>query len=53
MAKHGDEAEDKKLVKHMVKHSALKMKGGGGVSNENRKKYGRNLARAHNQKGGR
>jgi hypothetical protein len=51
MAKHSDAAEDKKMIKHMVKSSSLKMKKGGGVSGASMKKYGRNLARAKNQSG--
>ena len=51
MAKHDDVAEDRKMIKHMVKPGALKMKKGGGVSNAAMKKYGRNMARAMNQRG--
>jgi hypothetical protein len=50
VAKHSDEAEDKKLVKRMVKPNALKMRGGG-VSNADRAKYGRNMAKVMNQRG--
>lgn len=46
---HSDEAEDRKMVKKMVKPAALKMKGGG-VTGLAMKKYGRNVARAMNQK---
>jgi hypothetical protein len=51
MAKHDDVAEDKKLIKQTVKKSALKGMKKGGVTSLDMKKYGRNLARAMNQKG--
>jgi hypothetical protein len=53
MAKHDDVAEDKKLIKSMVKPSAVKkgMKKGGPTGKDMRA-VGRNLARAHNQKPG-
>ena len=50
MAKHDDAAEDRKMIKHMVKPGALKMKKGG-VTSQAMKKYGRNMARAMNQRG--
>lgn len=50
MAKHDDVAEDKKLIKQTVKKSALKGMKKGGVTSLEMKKYGRNLARAMNQK---
>lgn len=51
MAKHDDVAEDKKLIKSMVKPASLK-KGmaKGGVTSESMKKYGRNMARVMNQR---
>jgi hypothetical protein len=49
--KHSDIAEDKKLVKKMVKKDALKGMKKGGVTSAAMKKYGRNVARAMNQKG--
>ena len=63
MAKHDDIAEDKKLIKKAIKmHDAQEHKGGkgtnlaklkkGGVTGESMRKFGRNLARAKNQKGG-
>ena len=51
MAKHDDLAEDKKLIKKMVKPSSIKGMKKGGVTSADMKKYGRNLARAMNQKG--
>lgn len=59
---HDDEAEDKKLIKKAFKmHDQQEHKGGkgtnlsklkkGGVANADLKKYGRNLARAMNQRG--
>lgn len=48
---HDDAAEDRKMVKKMVKPGALKMKKGGGVTSASMKKYGRNMARAMNQRG--
>lgn len=48
--KHDDIAEDKKLIKQTVKKSALKGMKKGGVTSLEMKKYGRNLARAMNQK---
>ena len=50
MAKHDDVAEDKKLIKQVVKKEALKGMKKGGVTGEAMRKYGRNLARAMNQK---
>jgi len=47
---HDDVKEDRKMIKKMVKPGALKMKGGG-VTGQAMKKYGRNLARAMNQRG--
>jgi hypothetical protein len=51
MAKHDDVAEDKKLIKSMVKPSAVKkgMKKGG-VTGKEMRAVGRNMARAMNQK---
>jgi len=51
MAKHDDVAEDKKLIKKVVKKEALKGMKKGGVTGESMRKYGRNLARAKNQGG--
>ena len=48
--KHDDIKEDKKLIKETVKKSALKGMKKGGVTSLEAKKYGRNLARAMNQK---
>lgn len=48
--KHDDIAEDKKLIKQTVKKTALKGMKKGGVTSLEMKKYGRNLARAMNQK---
>jgi hypothetical protein len=61
MAKHDDIAEDKKLIKKAFKmHDDQEHKGGkgtnlsklkkGGVTSEAMKKYGRNVARAMNQR---
>ena len=50
MAKHSDVAQDKKMIKSMVKPGALRMKAGGPTSMD-RKKFGRNLSRAKNQGG--
>jgi hypothetical protein len=52
MAKHDDVAEDKKLIKKMVKPASLKMKKGG-VTGKEMRAVGRNMARANNQKSGR
>jgi hypothetical protein len=51
MAKHDDVAEDKKLIKSMVKPSAVKkgMKKGG-VTGKEMRAVGRNMARANNQR---
>lgn len=49
--KHEDVAADKALIKKTVKPSALKGMKKGGVTSLEMKKYGRNLARAMNQKG--
>ena len=60
--KHDDIAEDKKLIKKAFKmHDKQEHKGGkgtnlsklkkGGVASMDMKKYGRNLARAMNQRG--
>ena len=49
--KHDDVAEDKKLIKKVVKKEALKGFKKGGVTGEAMRKYGRNLARAKNQGG--
>lgn len=49
MAKHDDAAEDKKMIKQMVKKDALKGMKKGGVTSADMKKFGRNLARAKNQ----
>lgn len=60
--KHDDIAEDKKLIKKAFKmHDKQEHKGGkgtnlsklkkGGVTSMDMKKYGRNLARAMNQRG--
>ena len=48
--KHEDIKEDKKMIKQMVKKEALKGMKKGGVTSLEMKKYGRNLARAMNQK---
>ena len=48
--KHDDVKEDKKLIKQVVKKEALKGMKKGGVTSASMKKYGRNLARAMNQK---
>ena len=50
MAKHDDVKEDKALIKKVVKPEALKGMKKGGVTSLEMKKYGRNLARAMNQK---
>ena len=50
MAKHDDVKEDKALIKKVVKKEALKGMKKGGVTSLEMKKYGRNLARAMNQK---
>ena len=50
MAKHSDVTEDKKLIKQVVKKEALKGMKKGGVTSLEMKKYGRNVARALNQK---
>jgi hypothetical protein len=47
---HDDAAEDRKMIKKMVKPGAMKMKKGGPTSMD-RKKYGRNMSRAMNQRG--
>ena len=47
--KHDDMAEDKKLIKKVVKKEALKGMKKGGVTSLEMKKMGRNLARAKNQ----
>lgn len=49
MAKHDDVAEDKKMIKNMVKKEALKGMKKGGVTSLEMRKFGRNLARAKNQ----
>lgn len=59
--KHDDIAEDKKLIKkafsmhdkqeHKGKHTNLSKLSKGGVTSLDMKKYGRNLARAMNQRG--
>ena len=49
--KHDDVAEDKKLIKQTVKKEALKGFKKGGPTSMDRRKYGRNLARAKNQGG--
>lgn len=49
--KHEDIAADKALIKKTVKKEALKGMKKGGVTSLDMKKYGRNLARAMNQKG--
>ena len=49
--KHDDVKEDKALIKQVVKKEALKGMKKGGVTSAAMKKYGRNLARAMNQKG--
>ena len=61
MAKHDDVAQDKKMIKkafsehdsqlHSGKKTKLSLKKGGPTSLD-RKKFGRNLSRAMNQKGG-
>jgi hypothetical protein len=54
MAKHADEAQDKKLIAKMIKQSEKKEPKGmkkGGVTSSDMKKYGRNMARAMNQRG--
>ena len=51
--KHDDVAEDKKLIKQTVKKSALKGMKKGGPTSMDRKKFGKNLSRAMNQKSGR
>ena len=48
-SKHDDVAEDKKLIKKVVKKEALKGMKKGGVTSLEMKKFGRNLARAKNQ----
>ena len=48
--KHDDVKEDKALIKKVVKKEALKGMKKGGVTSLEAKKYGRNLARAMNQK---
>jgi hypothetical protein len=48
---HSDAKEDRKMIKHMVKPGALKMKGGG-KTNSNMLKYGRNMAKIKAQRGG-
>lgn len=60
MAKHDDIVEDKKLIKKAVGMHDKQLHGGkktylkglkkGGVTSAEAKKYGRNLARAMNQK---
>jgi len=56
MAKHEDEAEDKKLFKKMIKAEekklGVKKMAKGGVTGKAMRAVGRNLARAHNQKPG-
>ena len=63
MAKHDDIAEDKKLIKKAIKmHDQQEHKGGkgtnlsklnkGGVTSAAMKQFGRNVARAKNQRGG-
>jgi hypothetical protein len=52
MAKHDDLKEDKKLIKSMVKPSAIKGMKKGGPTGKDMRAVGRNLARAHNQKSG-
>ena len=49
--KHDDIAEDKKLIKQTVKKEALKGMKKGGPTSLDRKKFGKNLSRAMNQKG--
>ena len=49
--KHDDIAADKKLIKQTVKKEALKGMKKGGPTSLDRKKYGKNLSRAMNQKG--
>ena len=51
MAKHDDVKEDKALIKKVVKPEALKGMKKGGVTSLAMKKYGRNVARAMNQRG--
>jgi len=51
--KHEDIAEDKKLIRQTVKKEALKGMKKGGPTSMDRKKYGKNLSRAMNQKGSR
>ena len=48
--KHEDVKEDKKMIKQMVKKEALKGMKKGGPTSMDRKKYGKNLSRAMNQK---
>jgi hypothetical protein len=54
--KHEDEAEDKKLIKSMLKKEekklGVKKMAKGGVTSSSMKAMGRNLARARNQKPG-
>jgi hypothetical protein len=51
MAKHDDLAEDKKLIKQMVKPGSIKGMKKGGPTSLDTKRMGRNLARVANQKG--
>ena len=51
MAKHDDLAEDKKLIKKMVKPGAMKGMKKGGVTGKEMRAVGRNMARANNQRG--
>lgn len=51
--KHDDEAQDKKLIAKMIKQAEKKEPKGmkkGGVTSADMKKYGRNMARAMNQR---
>jgi len=54
--KHEDEAEDKKLIKSMLKKEekklGVKKMAKGGVTGKSMRAVGRNLARAQNQKPG-
>jgi hypothetical protein len=49
--KHDDVAEDKKLIKSMVKPGAMKGMKKGGPTGMDMRKVGRNMARANNQRG--
>ena len=61
MAKHDDVAQDKKMIKKAIDQHDKQLHGGkkttlelkkGGVTSAAMKQFGRNLARAKNQKGG-